>query len=89
MELAPRTHLKLSREEVLEWLKKAPFRNSVLEVRQVFSDDDFGDAFTPELRAQEQTASAQRVAQSQCHPEAKPRDLLFARGQQIPRLRSE
>ena len=42
-----------SREEVLEWLKKAPFRNAALEVRQVFTDDDFGDAFTPELRAQE------------------------------------
>jgi hypothetical protein len=42
-----------SREEVLEWLKKAPFRNSALELRQVFSEEDFGDAFTPELRAQE------------------------------------
>ena len=42
-----------SREEILEWLKKAPFRGAELEVRQVFTDDDFGDAFTPELRAQE------------------------------------
>jgi hypothetical protein len=42
-----------SREEVLEWLKKAPFRGGEVEVRQVFTDDDFGDAFTPELRAQE------------------------------------
>ena len=42
-----------SREEVLEWVKKAPFRDSEVEVRQVFSADDFGDAFTPELREQE------------------------------------
>jgi hypothetical protein len=42
-----------SREEVLEWVKKAPFRDSEIEVRQVFSTDDFGDALTPELREQE------------------------------------
>ncbi len=42
-----------SREEVLEWVKKAPFRDGEVEVRQVFSADDFGDAMTPELRAQE------------------------------------
>jgi hypothetical protein len=42
-----------SREEVLEWVKKAPFRDSEVEVRQVFSADDFGDALTPELREQE------------------------------------
>jgi hypothetical protein len=42
-----------SREEVLEWVKKAPFRGSELEVRQVFSTEDFGDALTPELREQE------------------------------------
>ena len=42
-----------SREEVLEWVKKAPFRDGEVEVRQVFSADDFGDAYTPELREQE------------------------------------
>jgi hypothetical protein len=42
-----------SREEVLEWVKKAPFRDGEVEVRQVFSEDDFGDAMTPELREQE------------------------------------
>ena len=42
-----------SREEVLEWVKKAPFRDSELEVRQVFAADDFGSEFTPELREQE------------------------------------
>ena len=42
-----------SREEVIEWVKKAPFRDGEVEIRQVFSADDFGDAFTPELREQE------------------------------------
>jgi hypothetical protein len=42
-----------SREEVLEWVRKAPFRDGEVEVRQVFSTDDFGDAMTPELREQE------------------------------------
>jgi hypothetical protein len=42
-----------SREEVIEWVRKAPFKGDEIEIRQVFSADDFGDAFTPELREQE------------------------------------
>jgi hypothetical protein len=42
-----------SREEVVEWVRKAPFRDGEVEIRQVFSADDFGDAMTPELREQE------------------------------------
>jgi hypothetical protein len=42
-----------SREEVLEWVKRAPFREGELEVRQVFEAEDFGDAMTPELREAE------------------------------------
>ena len=41
------------RDEVVEWMKRAPFREGEIEIRQVFEDDDFGDAFTPELREQE------------------------------------
>jgi hypothetical protein len=52
-----------SREEVLEWVKKAPFRNAEIEVRQVFSSDDFGDAMTPELREQEERLRATSAAQ--------------------------
>lgn len=47
-----------SREEVVEWVRKAPFRDSEVEIRQVFSDDDFGDAMTPELRAKEEQMRA-------------------------------
>ncbi|MGZ4509403.1 MAG: YciI family protein [Blastococcus sp.] len=52
-----------SREEVLQWMRKAPFRDAEIEVRQVFSADDFGDALTPELRAQEERQRATVAAQ--------------------------
>ena len=52
-----------SREEVIEWVKKAPFRNEEIEIRQVFSEDDFGDAMTPELRAKEEELRATVAAQ--------------------------
>src|SRR3712207_7950308 len=42
-----------SREEVEQWVRRAPFRNDEIEIRQVFEADDFGDAMTPELREQE------------------------------------
>lgn len=43
-----------SKEEAIEWLKRAPFDETEVEVRQVFEAEDFGDAFTPELREKEQ-----------------------------------
>src|SRR5688572_20162629 len=43
-----------SKEEAVEWLKRAPFGDGEVEIRQVFEDDDFGDELTPELREQEQ-----------------------------------
>jgi hypothetical protein len=48
-----------SREEALEWLKRAPFENTEVELRQVFEAEDFGDEFTPELREQEDRIRAQ------------------------------
>jgi hypothetical protein len=43
-----------SMDEAVEWLKKAPFdENAEVEIRPVFEADDFGEAFTPELREQE------------------------------------
>ena len=52
-----------SREEVLEWVRKAPFRDGEVEVRQVASAEDFGDAMTPELREQEDRLRATTAAQ--------------------------
>src|SRR3712207_6678515 len=43
-----------SREEAIEWLKRAPFQEGEVEIRQVFEMDDFGDAMTPELREREE-----------------------------------
>lgn len=40
-------------DEIKEWMRKAPFREGSIEIRQIFSDDDFGDEFTPELRERE------------------------------------
>jgi hypothetical protein len=43
-----------SRDEAIEWLKRAPFDGGTeIEVRQVFEAEDFGAEFTPELREQE------------------------------------
>jgi len=43
-----------SKEEAIEWLKRAPFREGEVEIRQVFEAEDFGAEFTPELRQQEE-----------------------------------
>src|SRR2546425_4851880 len=48
-----------SKEEAIEWLKRAPFDETEVEIRQVFEADDFGAEFTPELREQEERLRAQ------------------------------
>jgi hypothetical protein len=40
-------------DEAVEWLKRAPFQEGEVEIRQVFEEEDFGEEFTPELREQE------------------------------------
>jgi hypothetical protein len=53
-----------SKEEAIEWLKRAPFGGGTeLEIRQVFEADDFGDAFTPELRENEERLRKQAEKQ--------------------------
>ena len=45
-----------SKEEAIEWVKRCPNPmpgDSEIEIRQVFEAEDFGEEFTPELRAQE------------------------------------
>jgi hypothetical protein len=45
-----------SMEEAIKWVKRCPNpmgTESEIEIRQVFEAEDFGDAFTPELRDQE------------------------------------
>ena len=51
-----------SKEEAIEWVKRCPMSHNTeteIEIRQVFEADDFGPAFTPELREQEERLRAQ------------------------------
>ena len=52
-----------SREEAIEWLKRAPFQEGDVEIRQVFEADDFGPALKPEFREQEERLRAQAAKQ--------------------------
>ena len=51
-----------SLDEAIEWARRSPFRESEVEIRQVFEADDFGAEFTPELRAQEERQRAEIAA---------------------------
>ena len=54
-----------SMEEAVEWVKRCPNpmpTESEIEIRQVFSAEDFGDALTPELREQEERLRAESEA---------------------------
>jgi hypothetical protein len=47
-----------SLDEAIEWVKRVPDpmpgTEAIIEIRPVFEADDFGEEFTPELRAKEQ-----------------------------------
>ena len=56
-----------SKEEAIEWVKRAPFppeSDAEIEIRQVFSAEDFGAEFTPELREAEERLRRQVEARS-------------------------
>ena len=55
-----------SKEEAIEWVKRWPVEDGdvELEIRQVFEADDFGKAFTPELRELEERLSRPTEARS-------------------------
>ncbi|MBI2769844.1 MAG: YciI family protein [Burkholderiales bacterium] len=51
-----------SLQEAIDWVKRCPNPmpgDSEIEIRQVFEAEDFGEAFTPELREQEERLRAQ------------------------------
>ena len=52
-----------SKEEAIAWVRRCPNpmpgTESEIEIRQVFEAEDFGEAFTPELREQEERILAQ------------------------------
>ncbi len=51
-----------SLDEVIEWMKKAPFKDGELEIRQVMEDEEF--SFAPEVVEQEKRLRA-KIAQRQ------------------------
>ena len=58
-----------SKEEAIEWVKRCPNPHKEageIEIRQIFKVEDFGAAFTPELRQQEERlrAEAEQLAKS-------------------------
>ena len=51
-----------SLEEAIDWVKRCPNphdEETEIEIRPVFEADDFGEAFTPELREREERLRAQ------------------------------
>lgn len=42
-----------SKEEAIEWIKRSPFQEGEVEIRQVFEPEDFADV-TPDMCRQEQ-----------------------------------
>jgi hypothetical protein len=56
-----------SMEEAIEWVRRCPnpmMEDSDIEIRPIFEADDFGEAFTPELREQEDRLRSQIERQS-------------------------
>jgi hypothetical protein len=52
-----------SMAEAIEWAKRAPVKNGQCELRRIAEAEDFGDAFTPELREQEDRLRNQLTSQ--------------------------
>lgn len=52
-----------SKDEVVEWLKRAPFQDAEVEIRPLYETEDLGESFTPELREAEEKLRAQAERQ--------------------------
>jgi hypothetical protein len=55
-----------SKQEAIDWIKQAPFpldSDTELEIRQIAVSEDFGEAFTDELREQEDRMREKAAAQ--------------------------
>ena len=56
-----------SLQEAIDWARRCPNPTGVagqLEIRQIFDAEDFGDAYTPELQAQEEQLRARLETQT-------------------------
>jgi len=57
-----------SMEEAIEWAKKCPNptgQEGQLEIRQIASEEDFGEAYTPEVKEQEDRLRAELESRQQ------------------------
>jgi len=57
-----------TRDEAVEWVKRVPMSpdtETEIEIRQVAEAEDFGDAYTPDVREQEDRVRAQAEANQQ------------------------
>ena len=54
-----------SKEEAIEWIKRAPFgEDAEVEIRRISEPEDFGAEFTPEARAAEDKLRAEVASQA-------------------------
>jgi hypothetical protein len=59
-----------SKEEAIAWMKRAPFGDGVvLELRQIFEMEDFGEAMTAEIREREKRMMEQVAENAGRHSE--------------------
>ena len=52
-----------SMAEAIDWIKRSPFQDGEVEIRPIFAEEDFGEAFTPELQEQERRLRAEMEKQ--------------------------
>ncbi|MGQ0714831.1 MAG: YciI family protein [Gemmatimonadaceae bacterium] len=62
-----------SKDEAIEWAKRIPFQEGAVEIRQVFENEDFGDALKPEIadvedRWRQQSGYAERKEEGRASP---------------------
>ena len=53
-----------SKDEVIQWMKRAPFKDGEIEIRQISEDEEF--AYAPDVMEHEKKLRA-RIAQNQRH----------------------
>lgn len=56
-----------SMQEAIDWIRRSPFHRfpqGDVEIRPLYEPDDFGEAYTPELRAQEARVFAEAARNS-------------------------
>ena len=73
-----------SMDEAIAWLKRCPNPQedvTDVEIRPIFSSEDFGEAFTPELREQEANVRAQSLGLSEIKLEKIPERVVAGHSQ--------